>query len=62
MVDASLLQCSDAQATLAHEPLYVAEHCLDEESTIEEVLVVSARSGQRVFPILSCNTPYYPYF
>ncbi len=63
MVDGSSLQCYGAQATLAQEQLYAAEHCLEEESTVEEVLVVSAGYGQVVFPVPSCNIPYtYPCF
>ncbi len=38
MVDASSLQCCDAQATLAQEQSYVVQHCIDEEFTVEEVL------------------------
>ncbi len=55
MVDALSLQYCGAQAILAQDQLYLAEHCLDEESTIEEV---STRYDQGVFPIPSCNTPY----
>ncbi len=41
MVHALSIGCCGAPATLAQEQPYVATHCLDEESAIEEVLVVS---------------------
>ncbi len=46
MLDASSLLCCGAQATLAQEQMFVAGHCLDEESTIEEVLVISTGYDQ----------------
>ncbi len=58
MVDASSLQCCSAQVTLPHEQLYVTEHCLDEESTVEEVLVISVKCDQGIIPVPFCNTPY----
>ncbi len=36
--------------------------CLDEESAIEEALVVSTRYDQGVFPVSSCNTNYLSMF
>ncbi len=55
MVNASSFQFSGAQATLAQKQPYAAKHCL-EESTIEEVLIVSTVYDERVFPVPSCNT------
>ncbi len=63
-VDASLLQCCGAWATLAQEEPFVAEYCLDDESAIEEVLVISARYDQGVFPVpfsTSCAFEHWSY-
>ncbi len=62
MVNVLSFQRCGAQTTLAQEQPYAAEHCLDEESTIVEVLVVSTGYDQGVFPISSCDTPYLPAF
>ncbi len=56
-LDASSLQCCSAQAALTQKQPYVAEHCLDEQFSIE-VLVISIRFDQQIFPVPSCNTPY----
>ncbi len=58
MVDTSSLQCCGIRAFLALEQPYVANHCLDEEPTVIEVLIVSIEYDQGVFPVPSCNTPY----
>ncbi len=47
-----------AQATLAQKQLYVAEHCLDKEFLVEEVLVVTIGYVQGVFPVPFSNTPH----
>ncbi len=56
MMGAPSLQCCGAPAILTQEQLYVPKHCLDEEFTIEEVLIVSARYDLRVLLVPSCNT------
>ncbi len=61
MMVASSLQYCGVQATLAQEQLYMAEHCLDEKFTIEEVLLVST-GYQGVFPVPSFNTTYLSAF
>ncbi len=62
MVDASSLQCCGTQASLAQKEPYVADQFLNEKSVIEEVSVISTRYEQRVFPLPSCNTPYFSVF
>ncbi len=43
---------------LPQEQLHAAEHCLDEESTIEKVLVISAVYDYGAFRVTFYNTPY----
>ncbi len=61
-VDISSFLCFGAQATFVQEQPYVVEHCLDEGSAVEEVLVISVRYDEGVFPVPSCNTPYLSMF
>ncbi len=61
-MDVSSLQHFGIQATLTQEQPYVVEHCLDEESTINEVLVISTGYDQGAFPVPFCNTPYLSMF
>ncbi len=61
-MDATSLQCCGTQATLAPEQQYASDHCLDEESIVEKVLVVSFSYYQQIFSVPSCNTPYLSSF
>ncbi len=55
-VDASSLECYSTQATLVQEQPCVNNHCPDVESTVNEVLVFSARLFSKS---LFCTILYY---
>ncbi len=60
-MDVSSLHCCYAQTTLAQEQLYAAKRCLDEESTVEEVLVVSTGYDESLSSTINILLSY-PHF
>ncbi len=55
----TMFWCSSHSHTRA---LSCGQARLNEKSTVEEILVVSTRYDQEVFPVTTCNTPYLSTF